>query len=340
MTGPPTERAPELVLGDLGEQEVIRRVVGRLAAPPTPAGPGDDAAIVPVPSAQVVATTDLLVQGVHFRFDWSSPTDVGAKAAVQNLADIAAMGARPTALLVGLAAPPELPVRVALGIADGLREACAAAGAAVVGGDLVRADQVVLAVTALGDLDGRGPVLRSGARPGDVVVLAGAVGRSAAGLWLLRTGRVASPEQEARWSGLLQAHRRPQPPLRAGVELARLRATAMCDVSDGLVVDAATLATASGVAIELDPAAAEQQAVDGQWCHVATLPGSDPRGWVLGGGEDHALLATVPAAAVTDAHEAGAVVIGRVLEAGAGLTPGAVVDLTGAPLAGGFDHFG
>ncbi len=113
----------------------------------------------------------------------------------------------------------------------------------------------------------------------------------------------------------------------------------MCDVSDGLVVDAASLASASGVAIELDPAAAEELAADDQWHDVARLPGSDRRGWVLGGGEDHALLATVPAAVVDAARVAGAVVVGRVLGTGEGRPPGAVADPSGAPLVGGFDHF-
>lgn len=328
----------DLVLADLGELELIRRVVARFHAPASPAGPGDDAAVVPTPDGRVVATTDLLVEGHHFRFDWSSPEDVGAKAAAQNLADIAAMGARPTALLVGLAAPAELPVRVATGIADGLREACAGTGAVIVGGDVVREDHVVLAVTALGDLDGRHPVLRSGAQPGDAVVLAGRVGRSAAGLWLLSTGAVA-PGGESRWPGLLRAHRRPSPPLAVGVALAELGASAMCDVSDGLVLDAGSLAHASHVVLELDPDAVARTSEDAEWRDVAGLAGSDPRGWLLGGGEDHALLATVPTEAVDAAREAGAVVIGRVRHAGP-QEPGDVVDPSGVPLSGGFDHFG
>jgi len=251
-------------LDDLGEREVIRRVVARFESPPPPAGPGDDAAVIPAPDGRVVATTDLLVEGEHFRLDWSSPADVGAKAAVQNLADVAAMGARPTALLVGLAAPAGLSIEVAEGIADGLRAACAGTGAVVVGGDLVRGERLVLAVTALGDLAGRAPVLRSGARVGDAVVLAGRVGRSAAGLWLLETGQ-AGPGAGSRWPGLVAAHQRPDPPLTAGVALARLGATSMCDVSDGLVLDASSLAQASSVVLELDVGARGA----GRRCRVA-----------------------------------------------------------------------
>jgi len=334
----------DCALGDLGEREVIRRVVARFESPPPPAGPGDDAAVIPAPDGRVVATTDLLVEGEHFRLDWSSPSDVGAKAAVQNLADVAAMGARPTALLVGLAAPAGLSIAVAEGIADGLRAACAGTGAVVVGGDLVRGERLVLAVTALGDLAGRAPVLRSGARVGDAVVLAGRVGRSAAGLWLLETGQAGpgagSPGDRSRWPGLVAAHQRPDPPLTAGIALARLGATSMCDVSDGLVLDASSLAQASSVVLELDAGAVEEQAADVEWQDAAALPGADPRGWVLGGGEDHALLATVPPEAVVAALQAGATLVGRVLAAGPRAAAGRVVDEQGNPLAGGFDHFG
>ena len=167
-------------------------------------GLGDDAAVVACPDGRVVATTDVLAEGRHFRFDWSSPYDVGRKAAAANLADVAAMGGRATALLGGLVAPPDLAVAVAEAITDGLRDEAALVGACVVGGDSVAGDRLVLAVTALGDLAGRRPVLRSGAAPGDQVVLAGRLGWSAAGLGLLRAGERTGP--------LVDAHRRPQPP--------------------------------------------------------------------------------------------------------------------------------
>src|SRR5262249_57156420 len=134
---------------------------------------------------RVVATTDLLVEGRHFRRDWSGAFDIGGKAAAENLADIAAMGATPTALLVGLATPGDLAVTWAEDLARGLADACSRAVASVVGGDVVGADSVMLAVTALGDLAGREPVTRSGARAGDLLAVAGPLGRSAAGLGLL-----------------------------------------------------------------------------------------------------------------------------------------------------------
>src|SRR4051794_17850811 len=206
-------------VGESGEFGLIARITARLAAPQPPLGPGDDAAVLPAPDGRVVATTDLLVEGRHFRLDWSSPVDVGYKAAAQNLADVAAMGARPTALLVGLSAPSSTPVEVAEGFADGLRLGALAGRALVVGGDIVRGDSLTLAVTALGDLQGLRPVLRSGARVGDLVVVAGRLGWSAAGLRLLTEGVFAGP--------LVEAHRRPDPPYALGPELARLGATSL-----------------------------------------------------------------------------------------------------------------
>jgi thiamine-monophosphate kinase len=286
---------------DVGEFGLIARVIDRLTGSPAVLlGPGDDAAVVATPDGRVVATTDVLVEGVHFRRDWSSAYDVGRKAAAANLADVAAMGARGTALLVGLAAPADLPLQWSLDLTDGLRDEAAVVGASVVGGDVVRSDTLVISVTALGDLEGRAPVTRSGAQAGDVVVLAGQLGRSAAGLGLLRDG-----EQEGE---LVDAHRRPAPPYDMGPVLAVAGATAMCDVSDGLVADLGHIARSSGVHIDLDPADE----------------------LFLTGGEDHALVATLPPGVDVPP---GARVIGRV-RAGA-----PDVTVAGQPAAGGWDHF-
>ncbi len=269
-------------------------VTARLGPSAALVGPGDDAAVVAAPDGRVVATTDVLVEGVHFRRDWSSAHDVGRKAAAANLADVAAMGATGTALLVGLTAPGDLPVAWALELADGLREEAARAGAEVVGGDTVRGDAVVVAVTALGDLRGRPPVLRTGARPGDVVVHAGRLGWSAAGLALLQAGADGP-------AALLAAHRAPEVPYALGPALAGLGARAMCDVSDGLVADALTLA--AGVALDLDPPAPD--------------PGVD-EAHVLHGGEDHGLLACLPAGALAAAVGLGCRQVGTVV-AGSGV---------------------
>lgn len=266
---------PDATARELGEFGLIDHVVGRLGTSPAVLlGPGDDAAVVAAPDGRVVAATDVLVEGVHFRRDWSSAYDVGRKAAAANLADVAAMGATATALLVGLATPGDLPLSWATGLADGLRDEGACVGAVVVGGDTVSCDRIVVSVTALGDLSGRAPVTRAGAQPGDDVVLAGPVGRSAAGLALLLAGHNTGR--------LVDAHRRPCPPYSLGPVLSDLGATAMCDVSDGLVQDLGHLATASSVRIVIDSARLPLD--DG-----VTLDDA------LTGGEDHALVATVPA---------------------------------------------
>ncbi|MFN2538894.1 MAG: thiamine-phosphate kinase [Mycobacteriales bacterium] len=288
---------------DVGEFGLIAAVTARF--PRTDAvllGPGDDAAVLAVSDGRVVATTDVLVEGVHFRRDWSSGYDVGRKAAAANLADVAAMGGVGTALLIGLVAPADLPVQWALDLADGLRDECELVGAAVVGGDTVAATGLVVSVTALGRVERW--VTRRGASPGDLVVVAGRLGHSAAGLRLLQAG--------VRTGALVEAHRRPTPPYEAGPALARAGATAMCDVSDGLVKDLGHIARASGVRIELEAVSLHDDAVSLED--------------VLTGGEDHALVATVPAPV------AGCRTIGRVVQ-GKGVT------LDGAPVRGGWEHF-
>jgi len=310
-------------VGALGEFGLVDAVVSRfVTTPDVLLGPGDDAAVVAAPDGRVVATTDLLVEGRHFRRDWSSAFDVGRKAAAQNLADVVAMGARPTALLVGLGAPADLPAAWATGLADGLAHECALVGATVVGGDVVRSDTVVIAVTALGDLEGRAPVTRSGAAPGDVVALAGRLGWAAAGLAVLGRG-FRSPRV------LADAHRVPAPPYASGRAAALGGATAMLDVSDGLVQDAGHLAAASGVLVALDTT---RITVDAPVAEAAAAFNADPLLWVLGGGDDHALLATFPAGT---ALPEGFVAIGEVVAG----EPAVLVD--GAPWAGpaGHDHF-
>jgi thiamine-monophosphate kinase len=290
---------------DVGEFGLIAAVTARL--PQSSAvllGPGDDAAVLAAPDGRVVATTDVLVEGVHFRRDWSSGYDVGRKAAAANLADVAAMGGTATALLVGLACPPDLPLNWALELADGLRDEASLVGAVIIGGDTVTADQVVVAVTALGSLEGP-PVTRSGAQVGDSVVLAGRPGLSAAGLRLLQQGITDGP--------LVEAHRRPTPPYALGPALARAGATAMCDVSDGLVADLGHLARASGVGFDLSPELLADPDVSLQD--------------VLTGGEDHALVATVPGPV-----PAGCRLIGYVVE-------GSEVLVGGRPVVGGWEHF-
>jgi thiamine-monophosphate kinase len=266
-------------------------------------GPGDDAAVVAAPDGRVVVTVDVLVDGVHFRRDWAGADDIGARAVAASLADVAAMGARPTAVVVGLAAPADLDTAWTLRLADGMRDEAAVVGASRVGGDVTSASQLVVSVTALGDLEGRSPVTRAGARAGDLVAVAGRLGWAAAGLAVLRRG-FGSPR------ALVEAYRRPHPPYAAGPAAADAGATSMCDVSDGLLSDAGHIARASGVRIDLwrdrfelaEPlqalAAAYQREV---WP------------WVLGGGDDHALVATFPVGA---SLPEGFVVVGEVVPSG------------------------
>ncbi|MDH2427600.1 thiamine-phosphate kinase [Sphaerisporangium sp. TRM90804] len=308
---------------DLGEFGIIARIVGRL--PQSPAvllGPGDDAAVLIAPDGRVVVTTDLLLEGRHFRRDWSSAQDIGRKAAAQNLSDVVAMGADPTALFVGLGLPGDLPAAWLDGLTDGFREECALVGASVAGGDVVRSELVVLGVTALGDLGGRAPVTRSGARPGQVLAVAGRLGHAAAGLALYQAGN-----DDPAFAALAGAHRRPLPPYACGPAAAALGATAMLDVSDGLLQDLGHVARASGVLIDLDPAALE---VPETLAAAGAALGVDPLRWMLTGGEDHALAAVFPAEVTLPSEWRP---IGRVLE-------GEGVQVTGYEgLPAGWDHF-
>lgn len=313
-----------MTISDLGEFGLIEAIAAALPrGDKTIVGIGDDAAVLAAPDARVVATTDLLVEGRHFRRDWSGPADIGAKAAAQNLADVAAMGAVPVALLVGFAAPGDLAVGWARDLMAGIAGECARAGATVAGGDVSSAESVLLAVTALGDLEGRDPVTRSGARPGDVLACAGVLGPSAAGLALLEAGLTDPAE-------LIAAHRRPAPPYAAGAQAGAFGATAMIDVSDGLLADAGHLARASGVQIDIDTSLLP--AHPGLAAAAAALGRPSPLDWMLTGGEDHALAAAFPADCSIPSYWT---VIGQI-RAGRGV----LVDGTAVTGRAGWTHFG
>ncbi len=317
----------EETVADLGEFGLISRVTrGRVQPDSTLLGPGDDAAVIRAPDGRVVVSTDVLVEGVHFRLDWSSPEQVGRKAAAVNLADIAAMGAVPTSLLVGLGCPRDTPAATAEGLAAGVWAEAGRVGAGVVGGDVVSASRVVLSVTVLGSLEGRDPVTRAGARPGDVLALVGRVGWAAAGLAVLTAG---GPNRPAAPLEVVDAHRVPDPPYSAGPAAALAGATAMIDISDGLLADVGHLASASGVAADVHSAAL---AVPHALAEAAAAVDADPVRWLLTGGEDHALVATFPAGA---ALPAGWSPIG-VVRAGSGVS----VDGRAYSGVSGWDHFG
>jgi thiamine-monophosphate kinase len=322
LPGPSADRT----VSQIGEDGLVADVLTRYpGADFLPVGPGDDAAVLNLTrfGGQLVACTDTLVEGLDFRRDWSSAPDVGVKVAAQNFADVAAMGGRPHALLVSLVTPGSVPASWAAGLADGVATECARAGAVVAGGDLSEGAELVVTGTALGTVVS--PVLRSGARPGDVVALSGATGRSGAGLALLRAGTTSA----SAFSALIAEHRRPVPPYSAGPAAAAAGATAMIDTSDGLVRDAMRLATASTVTLALSSSALTP---DRELREAADRLGADPLEWVLTGGEDHQLLACFPASAEVPPPFR---VIGTVL-AGSG-----EVLLDGRPTAGagGWRHF-
>jgi len=317
--------APDATLSDVGEFGLISQLVAHFPqGEHVLVGPGDDAAVLRVRAGHVVVSTDLMVEGRHFRRDWATAEDVGHRAAAQNLSDLNAMGGRAHSLTVGLAAPADLPAAWAIDFARGFADECALVGASVVGGDLTRASEVVVAVTVIGACT-QAPVLRSGAVPGQVLALCGRQGWAAGGLAVLGRG-FRSPR------ALVDAYRRPQPPYDAGQVAAEAGATAMIDISDGLLAEAAHLAADSGVAIDVRSAAFD---LPEPLRAVGAALGVDPLSLVLGGGDDHALLATFAPASVPE----GWVVVGEVLASGdAG--PG-VVTVDGAAYDGatGWTHF-
>ena len=312
-----------MTVGELGESGVLARVLARLSGSTAAAvGPGDDCAVLRH-DGDVVVTTDTMVEGPDFRLAWHDGFELGWKLAATNLSDVAAMGAQPTALTVALAVPRDTPVALLERVAEGLDAACRilAPGSGIVGGDLSRAPVFTAAVTALGDLDGRRPIVRSGARAGDIVAYAGELGLAGLGLSLLFSTAIASDgtassegvaELWAAHPEAMAAQLAPAPPIPLGLAAAHAGATAMMDVSDSLSIDSERLARASDVRIDLSTALLDQgfREQGGVTVPVETM---------LHGGEDHGLLATFPAGA---ALPAGFLPIGAVLPATTAATHG------------------
>lgn len=279
----------EILLGVYREQGVL--AVG-------PEGPGDDAAVVEIPSGRLVVTVDTLTEDQDFRRHWgsgyvTSGYDVGWKSAAQNLSDVNAMSATPTGCLTSITLPEDLGEEWLRSFAFGFAEAIQQLGARsvrVVGGDLGRGREVSVTTTAFGVVDGQRSILRSGARDGDVVAVCGNLGHAAAGLALLESDEQSLVSPEETWDAAVRnavvLQLRPRPPLM--VE-GRERATAMMDISDGLLKDAGRLARASGLTIELRP---DLDKLEPELASVARAMGADVRQWIYGGGEGHALLAT------------------------------------------------
>lgn len=253
-----------------------------------PVGNGDDAAVLG-PAAATVVTTDMLVEGTHFRLDLTGWADLGRRAVAQNVSDVLAMGAECSRVLVALAVPAGTTMGQIADLAAGVHGEAARSGAVVVGGDLTRAALVVVAVTAIGTLpDGAHPLRIDGAVPGDTVALTGSPGRSAAGLALLLAGHPDGPLQES--------HRVPVPPIGSGTAARLAGARALTDVSDGLLRDLSGLAKASGVAANIDTHAlpVDPLLTEAAEALGAADPGRQVVDWILDGGEDHGLLGTFP----------------------------------------------
>lgn len=295
-------------VSEIGEAATIAAI--REAAPSEVNG--DDAAVLDPapPNSRDIATTDVLVDGEHFRLDWSTPYEVGVKAVSQNFADIQAMGGRPTAVLMSLSAPADLPVGIVSDIARGISATAAPWGVELVGGDVVTSRQLIVAVTAIGVLAGPDPALTvDAARPGHAVVASGVIGHSAAGLALLNYygSREAVPDNPV-LQDLVSRHCAPHLIVGRGSVGRAAGMSAMTDNSDGLIRDLTTVARRSEVIIDLDGAALTP---DAQLYYAAEITGDDPWEWVLSGGEDHTLLGT------TDKEPpAGYRIIGEVKDAG------------------------
>jgi thiamine-monophosphate kinase len=312
---------PETI-ADVGEHPMIRRLTAGLAAhPQLVLGPGDDGAVLRF-QGDVVVSTDTMVEDVHFKRAWSSANDVGRKAVASAVADLEAMGAKPVGIVIALNLPATESTQWIDDFQQGVTEECERAGCALVGGDLSRSQQVVVTVTVLGDLEGRAPVSRAGALPGQLIAYCGNLGMAEAGLAVLRRG-FSSP------AAVVRAHRFPDPPYRQGIVAADAGATAMIDISDGLVADLRHVARASGVQLELDTA--RLSANEHQQRVAAALGGIDPVQFILAGGDDHALVATFAADQVPDGWQ----VIGKVSAGEAGV----LVDGEEWTPTGGWDHF-
>jgi thiamine-monophosphate kinase len=293
----------------MGEFELLARIRERLPAggPRTHLGSGDDAAVT-VPGGATATSVDALVDGVHFRRDRASPSQIGRKALASALSDLAAMGAEAGEAYVVLGLPPDFSEEECLELLDGMAALAAATGTDLAGGDLTRASELFLAITVTGHASSPDAfVTRAGASPGDALVLTGEIGAAAAGLQLLQNADWSinppigwSKDQSAWNRELLARQLEPTPRLLAGQALAGAGATAMIDLSDGLGADAGHLAGASGVKLEI-----EAEAVPLAPPAVALSEATDRDPWsLLSGGEDYELLASIPPARLGEATEA------------------------------------
>jgi thiamine-monophosphate kinase len=284
----------------MGEFELLARIRARLpqSGPRVRLGSGDDAAIV-VPDGATATSVDALIDGVHFRREWSSLAQIGAKALAVALSDLAAMGAQPGEAYVVLGIPTDLDEDGCLELLDGMTALAADTGTTLAGGDVSRAPVLTLTTTVVGHAKSADDlVTRGGARPGDTLAVTGELGGAAAGLLLLeQRAQVRSsfqPHSDAnddRMRSMLHRQLKPRPRLAEGLALAEAGATAMIDLSDGLGGDAGHVATASGVGLRIEAGALP---LGEGVAELATACGRDPLELATSGGEDYELLVVLP----------------------------------------------
>jgi thiamine-monophosphate kinase len=301
----------------MGEFDLLARIQARLPqpGPHLRLGSGDDAAIVAPPGGATATSVDALIDGVHFKREWSSLEQIGGKALAVALSDLAAMGARPGEAYVVLGIPPDLDEDGCVELFEGIAAVAAQTGTSLAGGDVTRAPVLTLAVTVVGRADDPDELVRrSGARPGDALVVTGELGGAAAGLLLLEAGGTKEGSHEARSSfvahsatnserkrSLIGRQMQPQPRVAEGRALAAAGATAMIDLSDGLGGDAGHIARASGAGLRID---AGDLPIAAGVAEIAAAAGRDPLELASGGGEDYELLAALPAERLEEASRA------------------------------------
>ena len=278
----------------LGEEGLLERIAARIGpGPPGETWAGDDSAVLSPAGGRPLVTTDALVEGIDFDLAYATGADAGWKALAAGASDIAAMGGRPRHALLALTLQPETPLRLVDELLGGLLEAAATYEVAVVGGDISRGTELSLTVTLLGEAEA--PVLRSGAHEGDALCVTGALGGAAGGLWALRRwgppGDFPPGPSRRLLAGLARRQLRPRARIEEGRGLARLGATSMIDISDGLVLDLRRLLRASDTGCDADLGSVP---VDPRLEAVTELdPSFDPLEAALAGGEDYELLFTI-----------------------------------------------
>jgi thiamine-monophosphate kinase len=289
--------ASTLTIADVGEFPLIARLKRRFEQPGSGIvrGIGDDTAVLrPRPGRLLLATTDALVEGVHFRRETTTPALIGRRALAVNLSDVAAMGGEPRWVLVSLSMPRETPLSFAEELADGMAKAAEEHGAIIVGGNLATAlAGITVDVTLLGEVEPGRAVYRTGARPGDRVLVTGTLGDAAAGLEVM-FGTLDVPAEIG--SALVARQRAPTPRVVAGRAIATTGgATAMIDLSDGLASDLGHILEESRAGATIE---ASRLPISSSVRVAARLAGRDALDWATRGGEDYELLFTAPPAAV------------------------------------------